>query len=71
MQRSGDTQATVCYINVTEVDKLYAELKAKGVIHPNGDLQDMPWKMRQFSILDSDGNIIHFGEDISVKNKGN
>jgi hypothetical protein len=53
------------------VDKLYAELKAKGVIHPNGDLQDMPWKMRQFSILDNDGNIIHFGEDISVNNKGN
>ena len=64
-------KATGCYINVTDVDKLYTELKAKGVIHPNGDLQDMPWKMRQFSILDNDSNIIHFGEDISVNNKGN
>jgi catechol 2,3-dioxygenase-like lactoylglutathione lyase family enzyme len=58
-------KATSCYVNVTEVDKLYAELKEKGIIHPNGDLTDMPWGMRQFSILDNDGNIIHFGEDIS------
>ena len=58
-------KATGCYVNVTEVDKLFAEFKAHGVIHPNGELQDMPWEMRQFSILDNDGNIIHFGEDIS------
>jgi catechol 2,3-dioxygenase-like lactoylglutathione lyase family enzyme len=58
-------KATGCYVNVTEVDKLHAELKKKGIIHPNGDLTDMPWGMRQFSILDNDGNIIHFGEHIS------
>ncbi|QXV65737.1 VOC family protein [Mucilaginibacter sp. 21P] len=57
-------KATGCYVNVTEVDKLYQELKPKNIIHPNGDLQDMPWGMRQFSILDNSGNIIHFGEDI-------
>jgi uncharacterized glyoxalase superfamily protein PhnB len=62
-------KATGCYINVTEVNKLFAEFKAQGVIHPNGELQDMPWKMRQFSILDNDGNIIHFGEDICLINK--
>ena len=60
-------KVTGCYVNVTEVDKLYAELKEKGIVHPNGDLTDMPWGMRQFSILDNDGNIIHFGEDISGK----
>jgi catechol 2,3-dioxygenase-like lactoylglutathione lyase family enzyme len=58
-------KATGCYINVTEVDKLYEELKAQGVVHPNGPLKDMEWGMRQFSILDNAGNIIHFGEDIS------
>jgi len=58
-------KATGCYINVTEVDKLFAEYKAQGVVHPNGTLKDMPWQMRQFSILDNSGNIIHFGEDIS------
>ncbi|MEO6149567.1 MAG: VOC family protein [Mucilaginibacter sp.] len=56
---------TGCYVNVTEVDKLYAEYRAKNIIHPNGPLKDMPWKRRQFSILDNSGNIIHFGEDIS------
>ena len=54
---------------MTEVDKLYAELKGKGLIHPNGDLKDMPWEMRQFSVLDNNGNIINFGEDISGQNK--
>jgi catechol 2,3-dioxygenase-like lactoylglutathione lyase family enzyme len=56
---------TGCYVNVTEVDKLYAEYEKQGVVHPNGKLKNMPWQMRQFSILDNNGNIIHFGEDIS------
>lgn len=63
-------KATGCYINVTDVNKLYTELKAQGVVHPNGDLKDMEWGMRQFSILDNNGNIIHFGEDISGEDKG-
>jgi hypothetical protein len=56
---------TGCFINVTGVDKLYAEYKPLGVIHPNGDLQEMPWKMKQFSILDNNGNVIHFGEEMN------
>ena len=58
---------TGCYVYVTEVDRLYAEFEPVGVVHPNGKLKDMPWGMRQFSILDNNGNIIHFGEDISEK----
>lgn len=57
-------KANGCYVNVDAVDELYAELEPKGIIHPDGALQDMPWGMRQFSILDNNGNIIHFGEDI-------
>jgi catechol 2,3-dioxygenase-like lactoylglutathione lyase family enzyme len=53
---------TGCYINVTEVDKLYAAYQPQGVIHPNGPLKVMPWGMKQFSILDNNGNLIHFGE---------
>jgi hypothetical protein len=56
---------TGCYINVTKVDALYAEYKPLGVIHPNGELKEMPWKMKQFSILDNNGNIIHFGEELA------
>ncbi|MES2651402.1 MAG: hypothetical protein V4663_06655 [Bacteroidota bacterium] len=33
---------TGCYINVTEVDKLYAEYELQGVIHPEGKLSDKP-----------------------------
>jgi len=56
---------TGCYVNVTEVDSLYNEYLPLGIIHPNGKLENKPWEMRQFSILDNSGNIIHFGEDIS------
>lgn len=55
---------TGCYVNVTEVDDLYERYNALGVVHPNGHLKDMEWGMRQFSILDNNGNIIHFGEKI-------
>ena len=56
---------TGCYIYVTEVDQLYAEYLEQEVVHPNGKLKNMPWGMRQFSILDNNGNIIHFGEDLN------
>ncbi|TCD27477.1 VOC family protein [Pedobacter psychrodurus] len=58
---------TGCYIYVTAVDELYVEYTKQDVVHPNGKLKNMPWGMRQFSILDNSGNIIHFGEDISEK----
>ncbi len=56
---------TGCYVRVDEVDKLYEEYTAQGVIHPNGKLTDQPWEMRQFSILDNNGNIIHFGQPLA------
>ncbi|RYY37509.1 MAG: VOC family protein [Sphingobacteriaceae bacterium] len=55
-------KATGCYIYVTEIDQLYAEYKAIGLIHPNGPLKDTTWGMRQFSVLDNNGNIINFGQ---------
>jgi hypothetical protein len=58
-------QNTGCYIRVTEVDKLYSEYNKFDIMHPHGGLQNKPWEMRQFSILDNSGNILHFGEDIS------
>ena len=55
---------TGCYIYVTAVDELYDAYQKQEIIHPNGKLKDMPWGMRQFSVLDNNGNIMHFGEDI-------
>jgi uncharacterized glyoxalase superfamily protein PhnB len=57
-------KATSCYVHVTEVDKLYEEYKAQGVIHPNDPLKNRPWNKREFSILDNSGNLIRLGEDI-------
>ena len=56
---------TGCYVNVDEIDVLDKEFEALGVVHPNGRLQNMAWGMRQFSILDNSGNIIHFGQDMN------
>jgi catechol 2,3-dioxygenase-like lactoylglutathione lyase family enzyme len=57
---------TGCYIQVTAVDELYALYEPQGVIHPNGPLTTKPWGMREFSILDNNGNILHFGESTTA-----
>lgn len=55
---------TSCYIRVDDVDGLYSELKPKGVIHPNGPLKNQEWGMREFAVLDGDGNLLRFGQAI-------
>lgn len=55
---------TSCYIYVDNVEKLFQEYKKVGVVHPNGALEDKPWGMREFAILDKDGNMIKFGENL-------
>ncbi len=53
---------TSCYIQVNAVDELYEEFLAKDVVHPNGPLKNQAWGMREFAILDLDGNMIKFGQ---------
>ena len=53
---------TSCYIQVKWVDELHNEMQTAGVVHPNGPLKDQPWGMREFAILDEDGNCIRFGQ---------
>jgi DNA-binding transcriptional MerR regulator len=53
---------TSCRVDVTGIDALYAELRANGVVHPNGELTDKPWGIREFAVQDADGNLITFGE---------
>lgn len=55
---------TSCYIQVGDVENLYKEMQQAGVVHPNGPLKSQPWGMREFAILDEDGNMIKFGEFI-------
>jgi catechol 2,3-dioxygenase-like lactoylglutathione lyase family enzyme len=60
-------QNTSCYINVEGVDELYSEYEQAGVIHPhsNAKLQDQPHGMREFAIVDGDGNLLKFGQPIT------
>jgi hypothetical protein len=60
----GIPRNTGCYIRVDRIEELYDECLRLGCIHPAGSMEDKPWGMRQFSILDNNGNIIHFGESL-------
>ena len=56
---------TSCYVDVEGIDALYEEYQKAGVIHPNGQLANQPWGMREFAILDLDGNLIRFGQEMN------
>ncbi len=51
-----------CRIEVTDVDALYAEMQAAGVLHrvSRGGVDDTDFGTREFSVLDLDGNLIGF-----------
>jgi len=53
---------SACYILVRNIEDFYAKLSAKDIILPNGKLESKPWNMKEFSILDNNGNMIRFGE---------
>lgn len=53
------------YIRTNDIDTLYQSLlDNKTRIHPNGHLQIKPWGQKEFSILDSDNNLLTFGQSI-------
>lgn len=55
-----------CYIRVADVEGFYrdfalADLPRKGI--PRQDtLEDKPWGMREFAVVDPDGNLIRIGQ---------
>jgi hypothetical protein len=53
---------TGCRISVEGIDDLFDSYDKLGVIHPNGRLESKPWGTREFSILDTDGNLVTFNE---------
>lgn len=57
--------ATGCRVNVEGIDELYREFEPLNIVHPNDPLGDKPWGMREFSILDLDGNILTFAAPIT------
>lgn len=57
---------TSCRTEVIGIDGLFTELLPQGVVHPNGPLEDKPWGYREFAVLDCDGNLITFVEELAV-----
>lgn len=56
-----------CYWRVTDVDALHAEC-AKGGLPGSGiprlsTVEDKPWAMREFALVDPNGNLIRVGQD--------
>ncbi|HEX2914389.1 MAG TPA: VOC family protein [Chloroflexia bacterium] len=54
--------AGMCYVYVSNVEALYLEYQASGVIHPNGALEHKPWGMYEFAVLDPDNNLLRIGQ---------
>jgi len=51
---------TGCRIAVEGIEELFETYASLGVLHPNGNLESKPWGVREFSILDGDGNLVTF-----------
>jgi len=49
------------YVYVEDADALYAELRAKGA-NIQGEPVSHPWGLRDFAVLDPDGNRLRFGQ---------
>jgi catechol 2,3-dioxygenase-like lactoylglutathione lyase family enzyme len=51
-----------CRVGILGVDELYKDLEPRGIVHPNGHVQDTEWGTREFGVLDLEGNLITFFE---------
>lgn len=49
---------TMLRIGVRGIDELYEHCQAETIVHPNGALAEQPWGMREFAVVDHDGNLV-------------
>ena len=57
-----------CYLRVQDVDAIYlafaeAKLPAQGIPRMT-QLEDKPWGMREFAVIDEDGSLIRIGQEL-------
>ena len=60
--------SSMCYLRVSDVENIYrafalAELPRKGIPRQEA-LEDKPWGMREFAIIDPDGNLLRIGRTL-------
>jgi catechol 2,3-dioxygenase-like lactoylglutathione lyase family enzyme len=53
---------TACRVAVTDIDGLYAEYLAHGILRPDSKVSETPWGSREFEIFDPHHNLITFFE---------
>ncbi len=57
-----------CYIRVLNVDRIYKAFAKSGLpdagIPRMDELDNKPWGMREFAIVDPDGNLIRIGQTL-------
>jgi uncharacterized glyoxalase superfamily protein PhnB len=51
-------------VRVDGIDALYARCVNRGVVHPDGRLEQKPWGNREFAMLDPDGVVVTFFEPL-------
>jgi hypothetical protein len=58
-----------CYIRVLDVDSIYTACSANGLpksgIPRMEQLENKPWGLREFAIVDPDGNLLRIGQIIN------
>lgn len=54
---------TSCYIKVTDVQCLYAEMAAKGIIYPDNKLLNLPGGKKEFTLKDNNGILLRFVQE--------
>lgn len=57
-----------CRIEVEVVDELYSRIQSLGILHPNAQLRDQWWGVREFGITDPDNNLMNFLRTLTVVN---
>jgi catechol 2,3-dioxygenase-like lactoylglutathione lyase family enzyme len=69
---SSDQNYAQCYWRVKDVDALYAEFAGAGLPRQGTPrlepVEDREWGMREFSIIDPNGNLVRVGQLIATEN---
>ncbi len=59
-------EATGCRVKVQAIEELHAQCASQAIVHPNAPLASKPWGTKEFAILDPDGNLLTFYENINA-----
>ena len=66
LSQSDIARPSMVYFFVSGIKSLYRELKRRQAMSLD-ELKDQPWDMREFAVVDPDGNHLVFGESIEKK----